>query len=291
MKLLYINEHLNCANYDKRESPNIAVKYFNKGDKDHSILETNEMIYVMEGRVEYVLEHTFRSEGRKGMFLFFPIRRDRRLLFTENTTLIIFRIDKMTLLCENFHIEKLKDTEGTYSSRLDKASLGRLETNVRLSHFVDGLYDMLSDGIKCCHFFEIKIKELFFLLRAYYPKESLHTFFFHILENETAFSEYVCAHWHRYPSIKDLAESLYMTNKQFYARFKEVFDETPRQWMMKARAEIIYREITRTNKQFKVIAFENDFSSESQFTRFCKTMFNETPSQIREGKSAETEDE
>ena len=289
MKLLYFNEHLNCVNYDKREKPDIEVMNFSKGDTDHLLLETNEIIYVMEGRVKYILEHRFRSEGRKGIFLFFPIRRDRRMSFPEDTSLLVFRFDRLTMLCENFYIEKLSEDVRVDNSGLplDRESLGRLETNIRLSHFVEGLYDTLSDGIKCCRFFEIKIKELFILLRAYYTKESLHTFFFLIMENETVFAEYVYAHWHRYPSIKDLADSLYMTNKQFYARFKEVFDTTPRQWMMKARAEIIFREITRTNKQFKLIAFENEFSSESQFTRFCKTMFHATPSEIRAGNYSE----
>jgi len=276
------NERLNSAKCNKLSSPDIEVLNFSKDDIKHLQLERNEIIYVMKGRVEYILEQTSQGEGTKGTFLFFPIQRRRSMTFLDDTTLVAFRFDRMTMSCENFRMQELQSSQENPFS-LDKGSIGRLETSPRLSYFVEGLCDILSDGVTCCRFFEMKVKELFILLRSYCSEKSLYTFVFPAIESETLFSQYVCEHWDQYPSIKALAGSLYMTDKQFYARFKEVFGTTPKQWMMKARAEIIFREITLTNKQFKVIAFENGFSSESQFTRFCKTMFHATPLEIRAG--------
>lgn len=51
---------------------------------------------------------------------------------------------------------------------------------------------------------------------------------------------------------------------------------------MKAnKAKVIQDEITSTNKPFKQIAYENEFSTIAQFTKFCKKEIGKTPSSIR----------
>ena len=119
------------------------------------------------------------------------------------------------------------------------------------------------------------------ILYIYYSKEDLYNFFYSILSQDTAFSEYIRLNWNKFHSVNEMAKSMNLTHKQFYKRFISMFGQTPQQWMKESRASSILKELIFTSKLIKQIANENSFSSEPQFTRFCKRQLGKTPTQIR----------
>ena len=285
MSFLYINEHLDCHNYDKKEKPEIEVAKIVKGEKGVLELPANEIVFFIEGRIRFTFDNFPDHEGVKGQGIFLPAGGRYAYEATGNSMVIIFRLKGPVQLCENFKIERLNgigDSQGDHLPRTRKW-FSILHITPRLWHFLDGINDCISDGISCRCYFELKIRELLLLLRAYYSKEELHDFFFLVLSGDTAFSEYVRLRWKRFNSVKELAASMNLTHKQFYSRFVAVFNRTPQEWMMEGKADIIRNEITSTGKQFKQIAFENGFASDTQFTRFCKRTLGKTPTEIREG--------
>lgn len=130
----------------------------------------------------------------------------------------------------------------------------------------------------------MKIKEFFLLLRAYYPKEQIYDFLYPILSRDTAFSEYVRKNWSKYKTVKEIADTLHQTPKQFSKKFKEVFDKPPYKWIKERRATAIYHEICSDNIPLKQIAAKYGFSTIPQFTKFCKTELGRNPGELRRGE-------
>ncbi|MDL2243282.1 helix-turn-helix domain-containing protein [Bacteroidales bacterium OttesenSCG-928-J19] len=287
MDLLYKNEHQECFNYDKRAKPQVEVANFAKGKKGNLTFFESEIVFFMEGRIKFVFNDFPGYEGQKGQFLFLPSGGKYSYQVISNTMVLIFRLSGQIRLCDMFNIEELycaAEEVGEFQPRT-QSRFSVLDINPRMWHFLDGMKDYLSDGMRCRSFFDLKLKELFFILRMYYTKEELYGFFFLILSEDSAFSEYIRLRWQCFHTIQELADSMNLSHKQFCAKFVSVFGKHPQKWISEAKARIIHNEIISTTKQFKQIAAENGFVHETIFTRFCKRELGLTPTQIREKKN------
>ena len=286
MELLYKHEHLTCYNYDNSARPMIEVSDLDKGVESAVEICTNIVFFIMKGKVEFTLDEGDTSfETSEGQIFFTTIGKSCNLCVLEKARIVIFRIYNPIILCENFPIEKLYNmrelsVSGEYIPK--NRGIKLLEINTRVKYFLEGMIACISDGLKCRCWFEMKIKEFFLLLRAYYPKESLHEFLFLILSKDAVFSEYIRLNWQRFNSIADMADSFFTTPKNFSLRFSSVFGKPPSRWIRENRAQKVKREIVSTKKSFKQIAVDNGFSSDALFTRFCRKELGETPTKIRE---------
>ena len=288
MSVQYLHEHLNCLNYDKSDNPRIEVVKIAKDEERLLVIRNNEIICVLEGRLRCLFPEWSdypKCEGTKGQIFFLPAGGQCICVAPEDTTVMVFRLHEPLRLCEYFPVEKLYGTngdgQGNESLTETDSSIGILDITPRLWHFLDGINDCIADGIKCRCYFEIKIQELFIMLRCYYPKKELHDFLIRILSRDTAFSEYVRLQWCHFRTVQELAGSMNMSTKQFAKKFALIFGETPYHWMKEGRAKQILSEITVTTKSVKQIAFENEFSTIAQFTKFCKKELGNTPTNLR----------
>ena len=284
MELLYKREHFECFHYDKSEKPLIEVIKVLKSDKKKTSINNNEIVFVIEGRLRYILNDLPEYEAVEGEIVFLHAGEICYYdALSDNVTLVVFRIIKPIQLCDSYSIEKLYNSE-EHTDVYQLKTRNRpcvLEMNPRLQHFIEGVKNCVSEGLKCRGYFEIKTKEMFFLFRVYYTKEALRDFFFLILSEDTAFSEHIRLHWKEFESIREMAKSMRLSHKQFSKRFVTIFGETPQKWIMEAKAQNIYNEIMHTDKLFKQIATENGLGSDTHFTWFCKKNFGKTPSDIR----------
>ena len=288
---------MSCFHYEHGNKPQIEVAKIDKSESMDLAITENEIVFIIEGQIQFRSDNSSACEGTEdslayevteGKFIFFPTASHyTSLQAVKPSVLIVFRLTGAANLCENFRIEQLYNMEEKTSAHPSPVNKWFYELNIkpRLWPFLNDVQDYLSDNVKCRCLFEIKTKELLLLLRAYYTKEELHDFFLPILSSDTTFSEYVRQHWQDFHTVRELADAMQLTHKQFYSRFVAVFGKAPQQWMMEGRANILYREITTTNKQFKQIALENGFSSDTQFTHFCKKMLRRTPTEIRKNKT------
>ncbi|NDV85015.1 helix-turn-helix transcriptional regulator, partial [Bacteroides sp. 51] len=206
-------------------------------------------------------------------------------------TLVVFRIEEMTQLCDSFSMEKLyKAHAGATDNHTPQTpGFGVLEIHTRIWNFLDEISERLADGIKCNIYFDLKIREFFFLLKAYYTTQEVAGFFYLILSDDTAFSEYVRLHRHKFRNVEEMANSMHMTPRQFGTRFKKAFNQTPYKWMKEARAKLIRKQLINTHKPVKLIALENGFSDMAHFTKFCKKELGKTPTQLKEDISLSEE--
>jgi AraC-like DNA-binding protein/mannose-6-phosphate isomerase-like protein (cupin superfamily) len=284
MELLYINEHQSCFYYDKTENPQIELINHPKGFGEERKSNNNEVVFFIGGKLKYNFRTFSNILLSKGQILFIPAGERFSYKAVSNVTLIVLRLHDHIQLCENFQIEKLygirqAESEDDYEPRTKTLNLLTIKPCVW--HYLHSLADYLNDGVKCRRFFDIKIREFFHLLRFYYSKEDIHDFFYLILSGDTAFSEYVRQRWTTFRSVREMADSVHMTQKQFTKKFKDIFGMTPHKWITEGKASKVLNELTSTDKSFKQIASELGFSSEQQFSRFSRTVFGKTAKDLR----------
>ena len=283
MKIADMQGHVQCFHFDTTEKPTIESVKIAKGSKGEPHTRSNEILFFIEGRMQFFSDNFPEYEGMKGLIIFLPAGGKYEYTALSSTELIVFRVYDPIRLCDNFTVEKLyasKKGEDTHQPRTRHYSI--LEINARVWHLLDGIGDCLSDGVKCSGYFDLKVKEFFLMLCMYYPKEDIRDFLYLILSGDTAFSEYVRQKWRRFRTVAEMADSLRMTPRQFSTKFKEIFEQTPYRWMTEGRAKIIREQLTTTTKPLKQIALENGFGSVVEFTKFCKKELGATPTGIRD---------
>ena len=283
MELLNVTEHLKCFNYDHSRRPQIEVINYAKDAEAELPIETNEVIFLLEGSIKYTFHHYPEYELKTGEILFLPMGYRCSYFAESDSRAVIFRLYSPVKLCESYFIERLYDPKESCDTGYGQIGKLRVLTiNPRIQSFLDGLTDCISDGIKCKHYFDLKTKEFFLLLRAYYPKSDLREFLSLILSRDTAFSEYVRNNRNNFPTVIALAKSMHLTQRQFAFRFKEVFGRTPYGWIKEGKTLTIHHQITATRKPIKQVAMESGFASLAQFTRFCKKELGKTPAELRD---------
>ena len=282
MELQTPNEHQKCFNFEHSSHPRVELAQYPKGERRKWVSPCNEILFILKGKARLGIYHGPEWEELAGSVLFIPSGYDCTFRAVSDLRVLILRPYQPIRLCEGYYIENLFAKEEIDVGNLAPARLlTSLKANSRINHYVQGLLDCVADKINCKHFFDMKIREFFLLLRAYYPKSEIREFLRPILSPDTAFSEYVRNNRHNYPTVLALAESMHLTHKQFSMRFKKIFDQTAYNWMKEEKAHLMQIEIKSTNKPFKQIALENGFGTISQFSKFCKKELGKNPVNLR----------
>ncbi len=279
--------HKLCDNCRKTAKAVVEVVKMVKGKAGIIDLAYHKVIFILEGSVELLFKDEPDYQTEKGKMLFLPAGSQCSYYALEDSTVVFFRIQAPIYLCRDFSLEELyvkvnRKREQAYEP--EHNNLGELDMNPQIRQLVDNINQAIEHGLTCHYWLEIKVKEFFLLFRLYYTKEEIYEFLYLILSSDITFSEQIRLHWDKFKTVGELAEFLNLTTKRFTAHFTTVFGQTPYQWMLQEKARILLFEIKSTGKQFKEIAVENGFSSESSFTRFCRKKFDKSPTQIRLNK-------
>ena len=278
MKIHNLKEHHDCYCSDKSEKPMIEVKTIRNLTSGEVVFSCNEIVFLMEGRLMLTLRNNPGGELLKGQIAFFPAGDKLLYKALAKSRILIIRLEEEMQLCNSFSLERLysqmKEVE-------EPELLAPLETNIRLQHFVQGITDILADGMKCRIYFQTVITNLLIMLRVYYSPEQLCRFFYSILSPDTFFSEQVRLHYRQCRTVNDLALAMNMTTQQLTRRFNAVFGQPPYEWMQHEKSRLIYADICKSNKSFKDIAKRHGFTAQANFNRFCQSIFSMSPGEIR----------
>lgn len=162
-----------------------------------------------------------------------------------------------------------------------------LTINDRIYKFVELMQECVDDGLKCEYYFEIKIKELFFLLRTYYSKEELLGFFSPLLSHNARFMNLMYQNRNA-KSVYELVDISMYSESGFKKQFQKVFGTSASTWLRNQKASLIYRDLHCSELSIKELADKYDFSSVSSFSTFCQSKFELPPGQIRARKTKKT---
>ncbi len=281
MELLYPHEHISCYNYEKGDRPVIDPIYLNAEDKYNIDILENKIVIIRRGLLNFSFGAHLNQTLTSGNMIIIPAGFRFTSHAIEDTDILIFRMRTNVELCERFALEQLlqeKEKNETFNN------IGVLNSNEVITEYVGSLVGHITAGLKCFYFYEIKIKELLFLLRGYYPKKELLHFFYPLLSNDLSFSNFIMQNYHQVKTVKELADLTNYSLSGFEKHFKKVFGTSASQWMRNQRAKIVYHDINNGNKTFKEISYYHGFTSPAHFNDFCKLHFGATPGQIRKRK-------
>ncbi len=279
MNILYRDEHLACFQYDDGKNPAIERIERTKGRQFQIFNDVNKIVFVLKGIIAVSFDKQVNKEIREGEFFFVPSKSQYSSLPKEDSVVLIFRLNMSFNFCDHFSFEMLLDKNGGEKT---KESFTKLTANNLLGNYLNSLEIFLLDELKCFYFLELKLKELLFLLRAYYSKDELYALFTSVLSADVQFSNKVFEYCEKVKSSKELAEIMNYSLSGFEKRFKRVFGVPAYQWLKMRKARNIYHEISCTKRTFAEIAFQYGFSSPSYFNDFSKANFGRTPGEIRE---------
>lgn len=281
MELLYKQEHLTCFNYEKSERSTIRKISLAKGQKWDICLVDNFFVFVIEGAISVSYGDITNKSITSNKIFLLPASSLGLVQAEEDSVLLTMRLHNTKQLCDCFPLDAL--LKGNMDKSIPTPYI--LSINERVKDFLSLLDTCMNDGLKCTYFFELKTKEFYFLLRAYYPKDELLLFFYPIINRDVPFSELVLKNHHKAKTVQELATLTNYSLSGFQKRFKKTFGISAYQWMKEARSKSIFYQINRTSKSFKEISEEFGFSSPSHFNDFCKTSFGATPGIIRGRKT------
>lgn len=277
MAILYSHEHLSCLNYDSGKNAIIQKIRIEKGQKWDFTPIGNKILFVIEGVLNFSFGEYLDKTISKGFMLAFPANYNFTSYAEEDCEIIIMRVTSHIKLCDCYSMENLL-TEKKENFEHD---LTFLEIKEPVWNYIDCIKYYLNDGLKCYYLLDLKIKELFYLLRGYYTKGDLLYFFYLTLTNDNNFSDFIQANHHKAKTVQELADLANYSLSGFQKRFKRVFGVSAYQWMQEKRSKNILHEINSSDKSLKEISNDYGFSSPSHFNDFCKDHFGATPGKIR----------
>lgn len=212
-----------------------------------------------------------------GKMLLFPPGSLIRVEFLADSTVTVSREHEIMRLCECFPIEKLYQEGRT----VKPAALSILDIHGEMQSFLDHYIRQYTNGLKCIYYAELKNKELFFLLRAYYRKEDLAGFFAPLLTKDLRFSYFVYQNYRKVNSVQELIALSSYSVSGFKKRFQETFGTSASEWLRDKRAKNIFHDLNCSPLSIKELCYKFDFASVSSFNAFCKSHFGLPPGGIR----------
>lgn len=276
MKLLYPEEHIHCLNYSKNNGPAIENIELSQNEDWEVLSAHNKILFLLSGKLSFSFNEYKNKIIPEKKVMTMPSNTNIKIKAFEDSHFVIFRLQTKVQLCDTYSLDKLLLDNNNKSPNINF-----LDIDERLFGYLSLLNTYVSDGLKCIYFFQIKVQELFFLLRAYYPKNELIGFFKPLMDNNTTFSDFVFENYKKVKSVKELAEMANYSLSGFQKHFKKVFGVSAYQWINDQRSKSVYHELNNSEKPLKEISDNYGFSSPSHFNDFCKSQFGETPGEIR----------
>jgi len=274
--LLYAQEHFACHNYEKGKNAALEILNIPKGKQIQRTLHDTEIVFMLDGQFVLSYAKIFDMVVNPGVIMLFPPGSQIKAEALEDTRLIICRIRGILQLCECISLEHMY----TFRDKNIKDEFHMLNINDRIYKFVELMQECVDDGLKCGYYFETKMKELFFLLRAYYTKEELNQFFSPLLSHNSRFMNLMYQN-RNVKSVHELADISLYSESGFKKQFHKVFGTSASDWLRNQKASLIYHDLNCSEMSIKELADKYNFSSVSSFTTFCQSKFGLPPGQIR----------
>lgn len=278
MGLFYEEEHRTCYHYSTPELHVFKTFDIKKGkDSFSEDVSRSIIVFVLNGKINITCNSFQNNVVKTGEMVLLPKNCCCYGDVLENSRIIACAFIQDIQFCNKYSLENLSNDvsqEVVYDFTI-------LPIHERLLEFLELLRKCLNDGLGCTHFHNWKKQELFILLRAYYEKSDLASFFYPVIGKNLDFKDFVLTNYTRINDIKDFASLANLTPITFNRRFKEAFNQPAHKWIAARKAERVLRDIKITNKTFEEITTEHNFSSPAYLATFCKQHYGKSPTELR----------
>lgn len=238
----------------------------------------NIVLYCSIGSVT-ITSTLFNEETiSEGDLVFIPRQANFKIFALKKTHLIIHLFDHTTCHPENcilkflFTHKKRKDIKKHYHCRLD--------SNKGIQTFMDSISIYLINKTNDVFLWNLKHKELIWMLSRYYPPLALQSFFHPMIDEEVPFKSLVLSHCMNARTAKELAEMCGYGLETFRRLFNKEFQVPIYKWIQIKKTEQVRFKLSLLHLSLKEIA--EDFGmSPQQLNRFCKEKLGDTPGKLR----------
>ncbi len=172
MDLLYKRKNPKSFDYDSLDRPIIELVKLETNAKGFITVCDNEIVFFLEGRLHLDFNNLPEYIADKGEVVLLPSGENFFYTALSDCSIVIFRINKLNKYSEIFQSENISDIFSNNIVRSKKIHSLQIRSFVHL--FLDNLWACINGGLKSIQFFELKTKELFFILKANYSKTEIH---------------------------------------------------------------------------------------------------------------------
>ena len=278
MELCHVEEQASCFQYGAKQ-PSIEVVELKGGNDIQFSSDSNKILFMISGTLNVSGKKVQNKKIKTGESVLIPSQTPCVATAMKDANIVVMRLDFNISFCGNLSLEQLLEQHGKIKK--EAHNIGILTPNPKLTHFAHAMQEYVNDGLKCSYFYDVKIREFLFLIRACYDEQKIFEFFKPIYSSNFVFSNNVHKNLEKVKTARELAKLLNYSLSGFEKKFKRIFRSSPYQWMQKQRAKKIYHEIHCTQKTFTEIAFKYGFASPAHFNVFCKLSFGQKPGDIR----------
>ena len=274
---LYISKNTGCYHYDKLENPIIKSIDYKEGEEKKLKTEANLLLMVLKGGGKMSFRQFVNRTLEGGDMLLLPLNTQLQFSVAEDTTVLVFRLLPSVHFCEHSSLEALFE-KGEKKKKIRPVVM---KMNSRIDLYAQNLCSYLSDGLHCHYLLELKMKELFYILRAYHTRSDMVALFSPMITENADFYDFVLKNYTTVKTLKEFAEKAQCSITSFEKRFKRNFGMSAPKWLKEQMKTNLFHEITCTRKTFREISKQFGFSSSAHLSNFCKQQFGINPKILR----------
>lgn len=169
-------------------------------------------------------------------------------------------------------------------TKSEEPHLTHLPFSPGITFWTQSITEYLKYSLSDLRLFDVKLQELFLLLRMNYARHMQEEFlrFFHC--KRTGFSCQVFKHHLSCRTVDDLAAALGVSPSVLARLFDDEFGISPMKWLLQQRARHVYKDLIDSDLSLTEIAERYYFSSSGYLSAFCRRVFGLSPIKIRRGQ-------
>ena len=275
MALFNPPEHLSCHHYATHANSGWILVDGTEQQLHQGETEYHSILFCTKGSIRLATGDDL-CELQVGQMKFIPRGSAVHAYLSSDGELLSAYFDVIDFLCDKISLQQLKELKETVAYNPNP-----LEVRGAIPSMLATLKVYLEDKALCAYLHELKVKELFWNLRAYYSREELAAFFSPELGVSKFHNEVINAFTCNI-RVADLAERVYMATSTFYKQFREEFGEPPEQWIRTQSNKQILFLIQDYDLTIGEIATRLSFGSLSSFSRYCSKNFGYAPTALRQ---------
>ena len=282
MELFCNQNHFFCYYYDRKEDP--LLEYIEFGERGHNEyqIDKNCIFFVLKGKSFISFGRNVNQSVKENDIFLLPAKtKISTIAVEEKTILLLFYLPLSFSFFDHFLLEIFPEES---KKKKKQYNIHLLKINRYIKEYLLSFLSCWNDGLQCRFFYELKIKELLFLLHNCTSEENPIAFLAPVLTSDMKFSVLVQEKYKSARTTKGLAQLTNYSINGFERRFRKIFGISTKKWMKKQLANELYYEIRCGKKTFTKISNEFNFSSSAHLSNFCKSVFGLTPKAVRKGE-------
>ena len=164
--------------------------------------------------------------------LLIPQREENRIKSVVPAECLLLFWNKQITACDKMYFDSIS------RDKLGERDNCILLIRKPLLHVLRQLLIYLDAGLLCRHMHILKQQEIILVLRGFYTKPELASFFSGTSGVGRKFEDFVLENYRKVKSVKEFASLCCVSERSFNRKFQDCFNQSPYQWMQERKAEL-----------------------------------------------------